>query len=154
MTEMFRSELQRALSEHRLIDPSGWMDDNGRVEYECRCGEKMHETPRTSVYLGGDAMLAAHQAEILDQLGYRRAPDALDAFGLDRVCTAVVRRRIELGHLRETKAWSMSPRDRNRLNGAHAELEALEAILESVMRARLHQGEVELPLAETQLAVA
>jgi len=154
MTEMFRSELQVTLAQHRLIDPSGWMDDNGRIEYECRCGQKMHETPRTSVYQGGAAMLASHQAEVLDDLGYRRDPDEGDAFGFDQVCSTVIRRCAEIGHLLETKAWAMSPRDSNRLNGAHAELESLQALLQTVMRARVGAGDLELPMPELRLAIA
>lgn len=152
MTDMFRSEIKITLSEHRLIEPSGWMDDNGRVEYECRCGHKMHETPRSSIYQGGETMLAEHQAEVLDQLGFRRAPDDFDTFALDQLCSTLVQRRAELSVLIQAHSWSMNAHDRNRLIGAHGELEALESTLKTFICARVRSDGWELPLATLAIA--
>lgn len=154
MTEMFRSELMIALSEHRLIEQSGWMDDNGRIEYECRCGHLMHETPRYSKYQGGDTLLAEHQASILDELGFRRAPDQFDTFALEELCSTVSRRRTELSGLENNHAWSMSPSDRIRLISAQAEIEALESVLQAVFRARVTKSELPLQLPGSELAIA
>lgn len=139
MTDMFRSEIAGVLAEHRLIDPSGWMDDTGRVEYQCRCGQTLHETPSESVYQGGAAMLASHQAAVLDHLGYRRASDTLDEFALNQLFSLVIERSNALAHKRDTSAWSMTTPDRNRLRGAHDELLVLRAALESFTQVRAAQ---------------
>ncbi|EYT66508.1 hypothetical protein BIU95_00160 [Curtobacterium sp. MCBA15_007] len=154
MAALIQAEITSALHSHRLVSATGWRQEHGTSTYTCSCGESFDVDPRSANVATPATLLAEHQAQVLERMGFARRADAFDASTLETLVNVLIERKRAVTAALQGARRSHSSTDERRLLGAEAELATLLETVHSYVGIRTHGGQVELPIDRLELSVA
>lgn len=154
MTFLMQTEITTALGNHRLTSTRGWRNENGSTTFTCSCGHQIQVDQNPRHFIAPATLLAEHQAEVIERMGFSRTPDVFDRTAVETLVSLLHRRRHQVVGRLDTADRVHATAEQERLRGALAELSTLLAAVDELASLRATDGCLELPIDEAALAPA